>query len=1273
MRLARYAALAAILAGCADAPEPALSETAQLATVNNGSFETGDYTGWTLLEEPVSPACGTFGIVSDGQTIQPAEEVFDFADNLLVVQNNPTLPVTYAATDGTQLAIQLQNCGQTHRMSQDVAIPACAPLVRWDMMYNNTTLTFDAANQFTAVNVRDPATDAILATPYKTTQDVDPTSLATMTAFEADLAAFSGQTVRLDFEHQVLNGHFGIAWDHIRIECRGLTPNPASVEFGTVRVGTTSAPTQIELANDALQPITITEITPTPPFGAANLPSLPVTLAPGESITAGATFAPTVAGEAFGGLVIQSDDPVSPTLTVPLQGVGGEPGISVAGIVDFGDVRVGTTRDQDVTVTNTGTAPLTVTSADATGDFTTLTPMPIVIPPGASAPITVRFAPSAPGPANEAMTIVSDSPNGPAFPFLQGNGIAPAIAVDPPSFDFHEVRVGNSSGAVFFITNTGSDTLTISSVTAGGAFAASAATPIAIAPGNQAGVAVTCTPPAPGTFSGDLVITSDAATSPTLVPLSCTGVAPAIAVDPTSLEFGNVRVGTPRLASVTVSNPGSDTLVISSALADGAFTVVNAPSFIVPGGSATIDVQFLPAAEGPAAGDLTIVSDAATSPTVVPLSGTGVAPKLVVDPSALDFGPQRVGVSRGATITLSNPGTDVLTISSLATGSGDFTVLASAPIVLAPGGSTAFTVLFTPSIEATVSDTLTIVSDAATSPTTVALTGTGVAPAIAVDPPALSFGDVRVGTTVTRTVTVSNPGTDTLTISSITADGAFAAATAAPLLVAPGDTAAIDVDFTPPAVGAATGTLTIVSDASAQPTTIALDGAGIAPAIAIDPPAVAFGDVRVGETAPATVTVSNPGTATLTISALAVSGAPFAIADAAPIVIAPGSLAKLTVQFAPTSAGPFAGTLEIASDATPNPITVALTGTGVEPLIAIDPGAVAFGNRRVGVAGPTELVTVTNPGTANLTISALAIDAPFSIVGPATPQVVPPGASVAIEIAFVPAATGPAEATLAITSDAATGPTTVTVTGTGTLPGLTPTATDLAFGTVKVGEAVSRTVTLTNTGDAPAQITDTMVSGPFTVEGPALPFGLLPDASVTFTITFQPTTAGVATGGLAFVSDAPASPTITLAGTGGTPAITADPTAVEFGEIALGTRSAPQAVELRNPGTSPLVITAITTDGPFARASIALPLTLAPGDARSINVVFAPTAAGAATGALDVASDAGDVVVPLSGSGLELEPPAPEGGCDAGGGGGSLALAAGLIGLVARRRRPRHR
>jgi len=197
-----------------------LSPTTALAAspvIINGSFETGDYTGWTLWEGKPDgwDQNGTWGIAYDGETINPGDSTYDFCDKTTVTQRiSPGLPITYVTTDGDYLAYQLQRDIQDHRMYQDVELSASATTLSWDMFYTNHASGF-SDSQYLAMHIRN-LNDNILETLFKT-QTNHPQSIP-MTPFTYDISAYAGSTVRIDVELVNQLMYFDAGFDNFVID-----------------------------------------------------------------------------------------------------------------------------------------------------------------------------------------------------------------------------------------------------------------------------------------------------------------------------------------------------------------------------------------------------------------------------------------------------------------------------------------------------------------------------------------------------------------------------------------------------------------------------------------------------------------------------------------------------------------------------------------------------------------------------------------------------------------------------------------------------------------------------------------------------------------------------------------------------------------------------------------------------------------------------------------------------------------------------------------------
>ncbi|MBA3397187.1 MAG: choice-of-anchor D domain-containing protein [Deltaproteobacteria bacterium] len=1243
------------LVGCGARGEHAeTTETVQAVAVN-GSFET-DYQGWTLLEAPSTAGtqCGTWGIATAGQVVSPSDLVFDFFDNVDNTQSSPGLPITYAATDGNKVALQLQGCPQNHRMFQTIALPACQPLLLWDMRYtNHNTAGFEPALQFTAVNIRDQS-DTILATPFKTLPG-DPVSLPAMTAFQVDLSAFSGQTIRLDFEHQVQQFFFDAAWDNIRVVCKALAAQPGALAFGDVNVGTSSTRTTT-VTNHAATALTITATSASGPFAVTSGPALPITLQPGESTVFALIFQPVAAGPATGSFTLTSDDPNGATV-VALSGNGldGAKLTASPNMFSFGGVQVGeTSAPQTIDLTNTGTSPLTISAASVAAPFTVDAPtLPITLAPNASTTVTIRFAPTSTGIFNGQLSIESNDPASPTLLSLSGLGTSPRLTFVPASVAFGNQRVGLASPArVVRARNDGDGPVTITGTTITGPFTHGAiALPITLAPTEFIDVSVTFRPTVMGAATGELRFASNATTVP--IPLSGTGTQPLISVTPTTVNFGDQRTGTTGTRTVTVSNPGNENLVISSLQIQSstAFSIVEAPPItIVPGASLSLTLRFTPPTAGNFNGGLSIGTNVPNNPiTTILLMGRGIEPLLAVNPLSLAFGNQRVGTTSATkAVVISNPGTDTLAISSV-TITAPFT-RSQPPMLIPPGGSATIEVAFSPTALGMVSRDLTIVTNAGTR--VVPCTGTGANPVVSASATSLAFGDVRTGTTSAgQSVAISNIGSSPLTISGATVSGPFTITSPSlPRSVLPGASVSFTVKFAPTANGAATGTLVITSDAAASPTQVTLTGTGVAPQLAVSAPMLDLGSVRIGSTsAAAGLSLQNSGSSPLTITSITIS-APFArTAVTLPATIAPGGSLSLGVTFTPTVRALAAGALAIASDG--GSLNVALSGRGIAPLIAASLDPVDFSSVAIGTPA-TRALQLTNTGDAPLAISTIAFAgahaADYAIAAlPTLPAAIAPGQSLALSIVFTPGDHGARSAQLIVMSDAFGTPQLVVGlagAGEGARIAVSPTALD--FGTANVGAtSAPRLVTISNHGETALDVSSIVIGGAQATDfasGAALPITIAPGASATAAFTFTPSAIGSRAATATIVSTDPLVPSsiVTLAGTGESAVLAVSPAALPFGAVRVG-QSKVRSVTLTNIGTGSLSITTIALGGSdaadFALAPLALPIVLAPSASRIVNVTFNPTVVRDSSATLDVLSDEpvnGTVALPLTGSGV---------------------------------------
>src|SRR3989449_239941 len=748
------------------------------------------------------------------------------------------------------------------------------------------------------------------------------------------------------------------------------------------------------------------------------------------------------------------------------------------------------------------------------------------------------------------------------------------------------------------MTNNGGTPLTLTSITISGAQAAD----FAFAAGNTcltgAGsvvrgasgtIIISFTLVATGARTATVTITDDAASSPQSVSLAGTGIVPAVTLAPTNLAFGDQRLSTTSPAqTVTLTNSGTATLSITSIALAGsnpgdfaiaAGTTCTNGATVVAGASCLLNLTFTPTAASARTATVTITDDAAGSPQSVSLTGTGVTPPTAtLSATSSAFGNQRVGTTSAAqNLTLTNNGGTPLNLTSITiTGAqaADFAFAAGNTCPtgagsVAPGASCTISISFTPAATGARTATVTITDDAPGSPQSVSLAGMGIAPAVTLAPTNLAFGTQRLSTTSpAQTVTLTNSGTATLSITSIALAGlnpgdfAIAAGTTCTngATVVAGASCLLNLTFTPTAASARTATVTITDDAAGSPQSVSLTGTGVTPPTAtLSATSSAFGNQRVGTTSAAqNLTLTNNGGTPLNLTSITITGAQaadfaFAAGNTCPTgagSVVPGASCTISISFTPAATGARTATVTITDDAASSPQSVSLAGMGIAPAVTLAPTNLAFGDQRLSTTSPAQTVTLTNSGTATLSITSIALagsnPGDFAIAAGTTctnGATVVAGASCLLNLTFTPTAAGTRTATVPITDDAPGSPQSVSLAGTGvTPPTATLSATSSAFGNQRVGPtSAAQNLTLTNNGGTPLNLTSITITEAQAADfafaaGNTCPTGVgsvAPGASCTISVSFTPAATGVRAATVNITDNAAGSPQrVSLSGTG---------------------------------------------------------------------------------------------------------------------------------------------
>src|SRR2546426_884618 len=324
---------------------------------------------------------------------------------------------------------------------------------------------------------------------------------------------------------------------------------------------------------------------------------------------------------------------------------------------------------------------------------------------------------------------------------------------------------------------------------------------------------------------------------------------------------------------------------------------------------------------------------------------------------------------------------------------------------------------------------------------------------------------------------MTNSGTATFRVTSLVlarsnpGDFAIAAGTTCTngATVVAGASCLVNLTFTPTAASARTATVTITDDAPGSPQSVLLTGTGVTPpAATLSATSSAFGNQRVGTTSAAqNLTLTNNGGTPLNLTSITITGAQaadfaFAAGNTCPTgagSVAPGASCTISISFTPAATGARTATVTITDDAPGSPQSVSLAGMGIAPAVTLAPTNLAFGDQRLSTTSPAQTVTLTNSGTATLSITSIALagsnPGDFAIAAGTTctnGATVVAGASCLLTLTFTPTAAGARTATVTITDDAPGSPQSVSLTGTGvTPPTATLSATSSAFGNQRVG------------------------------------------------------------------------------------------------------------------------------------------------------------------------------------------------------------------------------
>ena len=849
--------------------------------------------------------------------------------------------------------------------SHDFGIVTIGDIVQFDLVLTNKTSDRISLNLIQLEGA--DLSDFVVAEGGNYPLDVDPTNEHTITiSFSPSSDGLKNAVLRIGYGN---NQFFEVVLDGEGILAEGLLLLPSFYDFGSNPVGDSSE-VNITLNNgtDDNLVVSVAEIQgmDADSFSVVSGGPVPIEVSARSIHVFTVQFMPVSEGNKNVMLHIELDDGIT-VLESGLFGIG----LVSAGIevtppnYDFGKVGLKATVSNSFILKNTGNGNLVLTSISVTDDLYNNYEIshgtlinPITLSPKDTHEFSVSFTPLSVGKKAAKISISYLGIGSPYLGDIVGTG-SDQPTLSPDNHDFGSIQIGETSAPfTFTFTNPTLVALDVTNIAITGSEASAYASDpkgagvwTVNSDGGTLQINVTFTPTKEGMHNATINITAGNVYSGTL---SGNGIAvPSFRINPpSSYNYGAVITGTTDTFEFTVTNDGSGVLSLTTVEllnnSEGNFAIVSggSGSNIQPGATHKIKVSFTPKTNGSKSATMRIVHNAPGSPASISLLGEGS--NVALTPGNWDFGNVEIGTTSSPhTFTVTNSTASSITITNIGFTGPDAARFNSVPsgtinqVVAGNNGTYHFTVTCRPTTTGVINATLTVIHSLGSLFANVQ--GEGIEnPVLQVTPTSKNFGTIRLGSDAYQNFDVTNSGTGTLTLTSISlinnsgGDFVIVSGGGSSINITTG-THTIRIKFEPLAFGNQGATLRIVHNGTGNPTSpfdIPLSGVANGPDFKLIPSvtAYAFGDGFIGKEKEKLFYIQNGGDQTLTISAISLSNTTdYSIRGiTAPVnIVAGNSIAIFRLIFKPTSTGNKATTLTIRHNSVNSPHTVSVTGVGL--------------------------------------------------------------------------------------------------------------------------------------------------------------------------------------------------------------------------------------------------------------------------------------------------------------------------------------------------------
>ena len=686
------------------------------------------------------------------------------------------------------------------------------------------------------------------------------------------------------------------------------------------------------------------------------------------------------------------------------QGSNGVVGVTPAGL-DFGQVDCGTSATaKKVTVSNTGNGPFTFDAKlDTAGsNYFTVSPTSGSVAAGATADITLTpkaIPGTAPVTSNGfggslavSTNAVGDATHTVALTQTAHGAI---ITANPSSVNFSSVPVLTSQTAGVTFGNSGNAPASVTIVASGTGFSVTPGT-ASLTAGDTVQATTTFAPTTAGAATGSLKVgatgTVLCAPLPADVALSGSGSSGSVSLSAQSFDFGSTNCGASATArTLTLQNPGNASYTWTATLAKNGsspYALSKAGGSVAASGADTLTItpSAIPqtsAVPGSYGDVLTISTNVpGDTPHALALSQSAQGAILKFSPTtAINFGQVGIGSTSAASFSVVNEGN--LAANPVLTSSAGTVTLSPSSFSLAASGTGAVVGTFKPTVAGTISGTIALsAADVLCAPVPTALTfgGEGTLGSATVSPAAISFGDTgfaNCGTQAgTQSVSIKNDGGASFAITSVTLPTGYSYTAPNGTTVAAGKS--ISLVITPPAVPSTltavttyNGTMAIKTDIPGDTThNVALSLSSRGAILAqTGSSKIAFADTTWPGSSSQTVSFTNVGNSTGTISASTTANSGFTGPSSITIATTGGSGA---FSFTPTGSGTHEAKVALTAAAgtimcSAVPSTLYLSGSGLAGVLSASLSSVPFGTVNCAASAGQQNLTITNKGNATIT------------------------------------------------------------------------------------------------------------------------------------------------------------------------------------------------------------------------------------------------------------------------------------------------------------------